>query len=41
MEFLQWLLRRFIEMNSIDVKETTVEQLLDNLGEGLTPIGGG
>lgn len=41
MEFLQYLLKRFIEMNDIDEKSTSVQDLLDQLDEELTPIGGG
>jgi len=41
MEFLQWLLNRFVIMNEIDVERTTLAQLMDKLNEELTPIGGG
>jgi hypothetical protein len=41
MEFLQWLLKRFVDMNEIDVERTTLAQVLDKLNEELTPIGGG
>ena len=41
MEFLQWLLNRFVTMNEIDVERTTLAQLMDKLNEELTPIGGG
>jgi hypothetical protein len=41
MEFLQWLLRRFVDMNEIDVERTSVAELLNKLDEELTPIGGG
>lgn len=41
LEFLQWMLRRFVEMNDIDVEKTTVRELVDKLIEELTPIGGG
>ena len=40
-EFLQWLLKRFIDMNEIYPDTATVKQLLDRLNEELTPIGGG
>jgi hypothetical protein len=41
MEFLQWLLKRFVDMNDIDVERTTLVELMDKLNEELTPIGGG
>jgi hypothetical protein len=41
MEYLQYLLARFIEMNELDVDKATVAQLLHKLNEELTPIGGG
>jgi hypothetical protein len=41
MEFLQWLLKRFVDMNEIDVQQTTLAELLDRLNDELTPIGGG
>jgi hypothetical protein len=41
MEFLQWLMRRFVDMNEIDVERTSVAELLNKLDEELTPIGGG
>jgi hypothetical protein len=41
MEFLQYLLKRFIEMNDLDVEKASVKDLLDKLNEELTPIGGG
>ena len=41
MEFLQWLLRRFVDMNEIDVERTTLVELMDKLNEELTPMGGG
>lgn len=40
-EFLQYLLNRFIEMNEIDVEKASLRYLLDRLNEELTPIGGG
>lgn len=40
-EFLQYLLRRFIEIREIDIEKTTVKSLLNQLDEELTPIGGG
>lgn len=41
MEFLQYLLSQFIEMNDIDVEKASLKDLLDKLNEELTPIGGG
>jgi len=41
MEFLQWLLRKFVQMNDIDVETATLKEVLDKLSEELTPIGGG
>jgi len=41
MEFLQWLLSRFIEMNDLDEDNTTVTELQKKLQDELTPIGGG
>jgi hypothetical protein len=41
LEFLQYLLKRFIEMRDIDVDKATLMDLLDQLSEELTPIGGG
>jgi len=41
LEFLQYLLKRFMEMRDIDVEKATLKDLLDHLSEELTPIGGG
>lgn len=41
MDFLMYLLKRFIDMNDMDIEKTTVKDLLDRLNEELTPIGGG
>lgn len=41
LEFLQYLLKRFIEMRDIDLDKASLKDLLDNLSEELTPIGGG
>jgi hypothetical protein len=41
MDFLQYLLRRFIQMEDINVDECTVQDLMDRLLQELTPIGGG
>jgi hypothetical protein len=40
MNFLLYLLDKFIEMNDLD-KEVTVKDLYDKLNEEMTPIGGG
>ena len=40
MEFLQWLLSKFVQMNDIDVETATLKEVLDKLSEELTPIGG-
>ena len=41
MEFLQYLLKRFIDMNDMDIEKASVKDLLEKLNEELTPIGGG
>ena len=41
LEFLQYLLGRFIEMNDLDPETATLKDLLDKLSFDLTPIGGG
>lgn len=41
MEFLQYLLNRFIDMNDIDAEKASLMDVLDRLNEELTPIGGG
>jgi hypothetical protein len=41
MEFLQWLLGKFIQMNDIDVETAALKDVLDKLSLELTPIGGG
>lgn len=41
MEFLMYLLERFVGINDIDVKEASVEDLMRKINEELTPIGGG
>lgn len=40
-EFLMYLLERFIDKNDIDVRNTSVEELVQRMNEELTPIGGG
>lgn len=41
MEFLQWLLDRFIEMNDLDPETASLKDLQERLRLELTPIGGG
>ena len=41
MEFLLYLLTRYIKNNSIEPPSTTVEELIANINVNLTPIGGG
>ena len=41
MEFLQWLLGKFIQMNDIDVETASLKEVLDRLSLELTPICGG
>ncbi len=41
LEFLHWLLTRFIKEEGIDPEKTTVNDLLESLNQALTPIGGG
>ncbi|MDD5748676.1 MAG: hypothetical protein PHP64_06495 [Actinomycetota bacterium] len=41
LEFLQYLIRRFIEMSDIDVESTSIRELIDRIQDELTPIGGG
>lgn len=41
MDFLQYLLNRFIAMEDLDPAKSTVQDLLDRLMQELTPIGGG
>ena len=41
MEFLQYLLSRFIDMNDMDPDKVSVRELMNRLDEELTPIGGG
>ncbi len=40
-EFLLYLLTRYMKNNSIDVSKVTVAELLENINVNLTPIGGG
>ena len=41
MEFMQYLLRRYIEASGVDVNTASLQDLLKKLQEDLTPIGGG
>lgn len=41
LEFLLYLLNRYIAINSIDAAKVTVAELLENINVNLTPIGGG
>jgi hypothetical protein len=41
MEFLLYLLTRYIKNNSIEPANTTVEELISTINVNLTPIGGG
>jgi hypothetical protein len=40
-EFLLYLLNRYIKNNSLDASQATVAELLENINMNLTPIGGG
>ncbi len=40
-EFLQWLLMRFIKDSDLDIETATLKDLIENLSRSLTPIGGG
>ncbi len=41
LEFLQWLLEKYIHDVGLDMKTASLQDLLDALNEALTPIGGG
>ncbi len=41
LEFLQWLLEKYIHDAGLDKGSATLADLLDALDEALTPIGGG
>lgn len=41
LEFLQWLLMRFIKEEAIDIPATSLDELIDRLNRALTPLGGG
>ncbi len=40
-EFLLYLLTRYVKNNAIVAAETTVEELINNININLTPLGGG
>ncbi len=40
-EFLLYLLTRYIKNNNIDAERVSVAELLENINLNLTPIGGG
>ncbi len=41
LEFLLYLLDRYMKINSLDEEETTVKGLIGNINMNLTPLGGG
>jgi len=41
LDFLQYLLRRFVENEELDPAKCTIQDLMDRLLQELTPIGGG
>jgi hypothetical protein len=41
LEFLLYLLNRYIKNNDLDASQATVIELLDNINMNLTPLGGG
>jgi hypothetical protein len=40
-EFLQYLIQRYLKAYGLDPAKMTVEELLHNISVNLTPIGGG
>ncbi|MBN2025455.1 MAG: hypothetical protein JW854_01645 [Actinobacteria bacterium] len=40
-EFLLYLLTRYVKNNSLDPKKSSISDLIDNINMNLTPIGGG
>jgi hypothetical protein len=40
-EFLLYLLTRYVKNNSLNPAEVSVAELFDNINMNLTPIGGG
>lgn len=41
LEFLQWLLDKFIHNMGLDVKTASLAELMERLSDSLTPMGGG
>lgn len=41
LEFLLYLLTRYLKNNAIDAGKTTVVELLNSINVNLTPLGGG
>jgi hypothetical protein len=41
MEFLLYLLNRYLKNNELDMSQVTVAELIENINMNLTPIGGG
>ena len=41
LEFLQWLLMRFVREEGLNVDEMSLGDLLERLNRALTPLGGG
>jgi hypothetical protein len=41
LEFLQWLLMRFVREEGLDVDKMSLNDLIDRLNRALTPLGGG
>ena len=41
LEFLQWLLAKYVHSAGLDVETASLKDLLMALDEALTPIGGG
>ncbi len=41
LEFLQWLLMRFVKEEGLNPSEMSLDDLIDRLNRALTPLGGG
>lgn len=41
LEFLLYLLNRYVKNNDIDPAKLTVAELMENINVNLTPVGGG
>ena len=41
LEFLQWLLLRFVKEEGLDSSSMSLQDLIDSLNRALTPLGGG